>query len=421
MLEYSFGGIRTQPRWLFFNVPETKTARRLAFGLLAYALAAIMVGTTLPTPMYALYGEHMHFAVFTTTVIYATYAGGVLFALLVFGRWSDAIGRRPVLLAGVVAAVASAAVFLVADSVSLLLVGRILSGLSAGIFTGTATAAVIEAAPESWRTRAAAVATVANMGGLGIGPLLAGLLVQYAPAPLQLSFIVHIALAVLAGVAVLVVPETSQRTGKIGVQRLSVPPEVRAVFVVASLAAFAGFAVTGLFAAVAPSFVSGVVGIDNHAVAGLIASSIFFASAAAQIAARNFNPNRAVAIGCAILVGGMVILAVALQLSSLIGLIAAAVVAGIGQGISFSRGLAAVAERTPADRRAEVSSTYFVVAYVAISLPVVGEGVAAQHWGLQTAGVTFAIAVAVLSAICLVGILVLETRQSRDVVTTGIG
>ena len=110
----------------------------------------------------------------------------------------------------------------------------------------------------------------------------------------------------------------------------------------------------------------------------------------------------------------MVILAVALQLSSLVGLIAAAVVAGIGQGISFSRGLAAVAERTPADRRAEVSSTYFVVAYVAISLPVVGEGLAAQHWGLQTAGVTFAVAVAILSAICLVAILVLEARQSRS-------
>ena len=402
-------------------MPETKTTTRLAFGLLAYAFAAIMVGTTLPTPMYALYGQQMHFAVLTTTVIYATYAGGVLFALMVFGRWSDAIGRRPVLLAGVVFAVASAAVFVVAHSVPMLLVGRVLSGLSAGIFTGTATAAVIEAAPENWRTRAAAVATVANIGGLGIGPLLAGVLVQYAPAPLHLSFIVHIVLAVLAGVGVLIVPETSQRTGKIGFQRLSVPTDVRAVFVVASLAAFAGFAVTGLFAAVAPSFVSGVVGIDNHAIAGLIAGSIFFASAVAQMAVRNLNPNRAVAIGCAILVAGMVILAVALQLSSLTGLVAAAVVAGVGQGISFSRGLAAVAERTPADRRAEVSSTYFVVAYVAISLPVVGEGLAAQHWGLQTAGVTFAIAVAILSAICLVGILVLEARQSRSLVTTGIG
>jgi len=404
-----------------FSVPETKTKTRLAFGMLAYAFAAIMVGTTLPTPMYALYGEQMHFAVLTTTVIYATYAGGVLFALLAFGRWSDAIGRRPVLLAGVVFAVASAAVFLVAHSVSMLLVGRVLSGLSAGIFTGTATAAVIEAAPENWRTRAAAVATVVNIGGLGTGPLLAGLLVEYAPAPLHLSFIVHIVLALLAGAAVLIVPETSQRTGSIGVQRLSVPAEVRTVFVIAALAAFAGFAVTGLFTAVAPSFLSQVVGITNHAVAGLIACSIFAASAVAQVAARTMNPQRAVAIGCAILVVGMVILAVALHFSSLAGLIAAAVVSGIGQGISFSRGLAAVAERTPPGRRAEVSSTYFVVAYVAISLPVVGEGLAARRWGLQTAGVTFAIAVAILSIICLVAILAQEARQFRTPVTTGIG
>lgn len=106
-----------------------------------------MVGTTLPTPMYALYADRMHFAVLTTTVIYATYAGGVLFALLVFGRWSDAVGRRPMLLAGVAAALVSAVVFLFADSVPLLLIGRVLSGLSAGLFTGTATAAVIEAAP----------------------------------------------------------------------------------------------------------------------------------------------------------------------------------------------------------------------------------------------------------------------------------
>jgi len=404
-----------------FSVPKTKTKTRLAFGMLAYAFAAIMVGTTLPTPMYALYGEQMHFAVLTTTVIYATYAGGVLFALLAFGRWSDAIGRRPVLLAGVVFAVASAAVFLVAHSVSMLLVGRVLSGLSAGIFTGTATAAVIEAAPENWRTKAAAVATVVNIGGLGTGPLLAGLLVEYAPAPLHLSFIVHIVLALLAGAAVLIVPETSQRTGSIGVQRLSVPAEVRAVFVIAALAAFAGFAVTGLFTAVAPSFLSQVVGITNHAVAGLIACSIFAASAVAQVAARTMNPQRAVAIGCAILVVGMVILAVALHFSSLAGLIAAAVVSGIGQGISFSRGLAAVAERTPPGRRAEVSSTYFVVAYVAISLPVVGEGLAARRWGLQTAGVTFAIAVAILSIICLVAILAQEARKFRTPVTTGIG
>lgn len=385
---------------------------RFAFPLLAYAFAAIMLGTTMPTPMYALYGQHMHFGVLTTTVIYAAYAGGVLFALLAFGRWSDAIGRRPLLLGGVAAALISAGVFLAADSVTLLLIGRVFSGLSAGIFTGTATAAVIEAAPEHWRDRAAAVATVANIGGLGAGPMVAGLLVQYAPAPLQLSFVVHIVAASLAGLAVLLVPETSPRAGRVRFQRLSVPPEVRSVFVIAGIAGFAGFAVTGLFAAVAPSFVVDVVGIDNHAVAGLIAGSIFAASAVTQVAANRMAPQRALAIGCAILVAGMAILAVALQFSSLFGLIASAVVSGIGQGMSFSRGLAAISERTPAERRAEVNSTYFVIGYVAISVPVVGEGLAAQAWGLRTAGVTFAVAVAILAGICLTAILIRESRRA---------
>lgn len=387
--------------------------QRFAFPLLAYAFAAIMVGTTLPTPMYSLYAEQMNFSVLTTTVVYATYAGGVLFALLVFGRWSDVIGRRPVLLAGVIFALTSAAVFLCADDVSLLLVGRVLSGLSAGVFTGTATAAVIEAAPPNWHTRAAAVATIANVGGLGAGPVVAGVLVQYAPHPLQLSFILHMGLALLAGIAVLVVPETSQRVGSIGFQRLSVPAEVRSVFVIAGLAAFAGFSVTGLFMAVAPSFVADVVGIDNDALAGLVAASIFAASAVAQIGARGVAPQRAVAIGCAVLVVAMAIVVVALYLSSLTGLVAAGLVAGVGHGMTFSRGLAAVVERTPAARRAEVSSTYFVVAYVAISLPVVGEGLAAEAWGLRTAGVSFAVAVAILAGVCLAAILAQEARESR--------
>jgi MFS family permease len=165
----------------------------------------------------------MNFTVLTTTVIYATYAGGVLVALVLFGRWSDAIGRRPVLLGGVIFAVASAAVFLTADTVPDLVGGRVLSGLSAGIFTGTATAAVIEAVPPRWRSKAAAIATIANIGGLGAGPLLAGLLVQYAPDPLHLAFAVHIVAAVLAGLAVIIVPETSSKTGKIGMRGCDFP------------------------------------------------------------------------------------------------------------------------------------------------------------------------------------------------------
>ena len=381
-----------------------------SFALLAYSFVAIMIGTTMPTPMYALYSDRLQFSVATTTVIFAIYAGGVLLALLVFGSWSDAVGRRPVLLAGAVCALLSAVVFLAADTVPMLLIGRFLSGLSAGLFTGTATAAVIEAAPPSWHERAPAVATVANIGGLGGGPLLAGMLVQYAPAPLHLAFVVHIVLVVLAVAAVLLVPETSPRTGRIGLQSLSVPTQVRPVFLVAALAAFAGFAVTGLFTSVAPAFLAEVIGIDNHALAGLTASSIFAASAVAQLVSTRIPPQRAVALGCAILIVGMAVLVGALVLSSLPALIAAAIISGVGQGISFSRGLAAVVESTPAGRRAEVSSTYFVIAYIAVAVPVIGAGFAAQAWGLRTSGIVFSVAMGMLAAASLAAILRRESR-----------
>lgn len=387
------------------------TRRRFAFAALAYAFAVTMLGTTVPTPIYALYGERMHFAVLTTTVVFATYAIGVLSALLIAGSWSDAIGRRPMLLAGLGFALASSVLFLFADTLALLLVARVLSGLSAGIFTGTATAAIVEAVAPELRDRASTVATIANIGGLGVGPVLAGLLVQYAPHPLLLSFVVHIALTALAVPAVLLAPETSPKSGRIERQHLAVPPEVRAVFLTAATAAFAGFAVTGLFTSVSPAFVAEVLGVDNHALAGAVSGSVFLSSAVAQLAGRHAAPPRAMAAGCAILVAGMLILAVALSMSSMAGILVAAVVAGTGQGISFSRGLAAIAGQVPADRRGEVSSTYFVVAYVALSVPVLGVGFAAQAWGLRTAGVSFAAAVAVLALACLVAIMVQEKRN----------
>src|SRR5438105_6672664 len=114
------------------------------------------------------------------TVVFATYAAGVIAALLLVGRLSDEIGRRRVLLPGLAFSALSAVVFLIADGLGWLIVGRVLSGLSAGIFTGTATATLVDLAPPEKRDRATLVATVANMGGLGLGPLLAGLLSEYA-------------------------------------------------------------------------------------------------------------------------------------------------------------------------------------------------------------------------------------------------
>jgi MFS family permease len=181
--------------------------RRAAFWVLAFVFATAMLGTTLPTPLYVIYQARWHFSSAVVTVIFAVYAAGVLAALLLAGRSSDQAGRKPVLASALGASALSTVVFILAANVGVLLVARILSGLSAGLMTGTATAALTELAPAS--RRASLVATTANMGGLGLGPLIAGLFAQYAPHhPTTLVFEVYLALLAAAGLCLLFVPET---------------------------------------------------------------------------------------------------------------------------------------------------------------------------------------------------------------------
>ena len=204
----------------------------VAAALVAAAFLVTMLGATLPTPLYPLYEAELGFGGVTVTLIFATYAVGVAAALIFTGRLSDQIGRRAVLLPGLVLAVVSSAVFLIPDSVTALFVGRVLSGLSAGIFTGTATAMLVDLAPEGKQARYSLLAACVNMLGLGLGPVVAGALAEYAPLPADLPYLVHIALVLVTAVGLWFVAEPVELPGgpvHWAPQRLGVPPEVRGV------------------------------------------------------------------------------------------------------------------------------------------------------------------------------------------------
>jgi MFS family permease len=363
-----------------------------------------MVGTTLPTPLYGLYQEKFGFSELMVTVIFATYAIGVITALVVFGRLSDQVGRRRALLPGLGLSALSAVAFLLAEGVAPLLIGRLLSGLSAGLFTGTATATLVDLAPPGRQRMATLVATVVNMGGLGCGPLLAGVLSQYARDPLQLSFWVDLALLLPAAVGVWAMPEPVKETGppRLQVQLPTVPPAMRPTFVRAALAAFAGFAVLGLFTAVAPAFLGQELGVTNRAAVGLVVFAVFAASAAGQLMLEMVPEPVALPGGCVALIAGMAVLAAGLAASSLLLLVGGGMIAGFGQGLSFRAGLTAVNAEAPGEQRAEVASSFFIVAYVAISVPVIGVGALAQATGLRSAGLIFAGLVAALAGVVLV-------------------
>src|SRR5947209_3430312 len=248
-------------------------SRPLAYLLLACVFTYGMLGTTLPTPLYVLYQEQYQFPSVLITVIFAVYPLGVLAALLVFGRVSDHFGRRPVLVAALLLACASTLLFVFAHNVAMLLAGRFLSGLSAGLLTGTATAGLTELEPTGSQQRAARVATAANMGGLGLGPLVAGLFAQLAPAPTRLVFVVYLLFLLVALLLVAVLPETVKAPDHVLDLRphIAVPPSTRTIFVEAAVTVVCVFALLGFFSALAPSFLRSTLHEPNLIVARMVA------------------------------------------------------------------------------------------------------------------------------------------------------
>jgi MFS family permease len=369
----------------------------------SYVFAVVMMGTTMPTPLYPLYEERFGFGSAVTTVLFAVYAGGVILSLVLCGRLSDALGRRPMLLAGVVLSLLSAALFTVGTAEWLLYTGRVLSGLAAGIFTATGTVCVMENAPRGRERLAGSLATSANIGGLGLGILMAGLIGAWSAAPLRTPYLVHAVLLLLAGLALLavrerVVPDPS----KAAVRLPRVPAESRRLFAASVVGAVTGFAVCGVYSSVGPNFMGSVLGIGSSAVIGVVVFLLFGSSAAGQIAFRSLADRTLIVAGSICLVLAMGLLATALGAASLALLIVSAVLGGVGQGLLFMTGMRAVTGATRPEHRTEATTSYFVVGYLAISLPAIGTGVLSEALGLVPASLIFAAAVAVTTLLGLV-------------------
>ena len=380
-----------------------RPARRLpgpiAFWLIAYAFAVTMVGTTLPTPLYVIYQAQWHFSTSLVTLIFATYAVGVLAALLAAGRSSDQLGRRPVLAVAIGLSIISAVTFIIAPSVGWLFAGRVLSGLSAGLMTGTATAALTETAPPGSARRASLVSTTANLGGLGLGPLLAGLLAQYAPQPTVLPYLVQLGLVAFAGLGLLVVPETVSHRSALSLRfrGLGIPQAGRAEFIAAGFAAFAAFSLLGLFSALAPTFLTGVLHDTSHAVAGAVVFLALAVGACTQLVGSRLPSRPVILAGLAVFLAALGLIVAALSAGSMPLFLAGTAVSGVGVGAVFMGSLAVANRLASAQIRGQVISTYFVFAYVGLTVPVIAVGFGSQAFGDFRATLGCAIALAAIA------------------------
>ena len=330
--------------------PTWRLSRPVAFWLIAYAFAVTMLGTTLPTPLYVIYQAQWHFSTSLITLIFAVYAVGVLAALLGAGSMSDQVGRRPVLAAAIVLSIASAVTFILASGVGWLFLGRVLSGLSAGLITGTATAALTETARSGSGRRASLVSTTANMGGLGLGPLIAGLLAQYSSEPTVWPFVAQLVLAAIAGLALLLVPETVTERSALSLKfrGLGIPQAGRGEFIAAGFAGFAAFSLLGLFSSLVPTFLSGVLHDTSHAVAGAVVFLAFAVAACTQLAGSRLPSRLVMVAGLAVFLAALALIVAGLSAASMPIFLAGTVVSGVAVGAVFMGSLATANRIAPA-------------------------------------------------------------------------
>jgi MFS family permease len=254
------------------------------------------------------------------------------------------------------------------------------------------------------------IAVAANIGGLALGPLVAGVLAGVAPSPLRLPFVVDLALLAPALLGVLVAPETvavNDRRIKLRIQNMRVPAEVADIFPPAAVVGVCAFAVAGVFSAVAPEFLGNELGDKSPIRAGLLVFVFFAMSASGQLTV-NWIPKRiGLVVGCVVLLAGLGLLAAALAVRSTALLFVSAAVSGLGQGLPVGFGLAAINDKV-GNKRGETDSAYFVLLYCGVALPVVGVGFVALAVGMVTAGLMFCGIVGV----CVLGVLHALRRQS---------
>jgi MFS family permease len=390
--------------------PRLRVPRATAFWVVGATLVTFLAAAGAPTPLYVMYQRALKFSALTLTTIFAVYALALLLTLLTVGALSDHVGRRPVLGASLVVDAASMVLFVRAHSVAGLLLARVLQGLATGAATGTISAYLIDLAPPARPRLGPLVNTVGPAIGLTVGALLSAFLVRYVASP---ETVVFVTLAIAFGVLVLVyafMPETmGRRPGAISSlrPRAGVPPQVRGAFLAVVPCLFATWASAGLYLALGPSLVTGVLGMRDYLLAGIAVATVTAAGAVTSVAVNNWRPQRAMLGGCAVLATGTGVTVLALWLRSTPVFFAGAVVSGIGFGAAFLGAFRSVTLLANPEDRAELFATVYIVSYLAFSVPAVLAGLVAMPLGLRTTatlygGLVAALAVAVLPVTRLV-------------------
>ena len=384
-------------------------ARRGSYFAVAYTMTAVAIGLNLLTPLYGIYRQKFAFSALTLTLIFATYIVTIIPSMLIFGPLSDAIGRRRVLIISVLTAAFAGLLLLLASSTPWLFAARIVQGIAQGAISGAASAALIELGSDLKKT--ALVIGMTVTGGIALGPIISGLLAQYAPAPLTLCFLVYLVLLIPALLGILLMAESLPPAERRAFHphRPSLPTNGKQDFLISTAIAAFGFAASALFLSVIPSFLVSLLHTSNIALLTAPVGMFLAAGPLVQLVLHNLSARRSAVIGLLLETIGLLGTLYTTSIGSLPWLLVAAVIGGGGAGLAYLGSLSLINQLIPKEQRGDVFGTYYALNYLSLGVTSILVGLLTAPLGLTTAvrGVSAAIVV-----LCLLTVLAV-TRLSR--------
>ena len=378
---------------------------RLSLVLLASIIVSFLAASSAPTPLYALYASQWGFSPLATTVIFGVYALAVLAGLLIFGKLSDHIGRRPVLLAGLVLQAAAMVQFATAGGLGMLLGARIVQGVATGSVLAAAGAAMLDLD----RRRGALANLSAPGAGTALGAIGSVLAVQYLPAPTHLIYLVLLAALAAQAAGVLGMQETGlPRPGALRslAPDIRLPRAVRSEVAIAAPVLFAVWALAGFYGSLGPALTAMLVHSSSVVYGGL---SLFILAAVASGSVLVLNRASArsmLYLGITALLAGIAVTLVAMSTDSAAGFFTGTAISGIGFGSGFQGSIRLVVPLVGEQDRAGVLSALYVVVYLGLGVSAVIGGVLVTDVnGLLATAREYGLAVVVLAVLALAGLL----------------
>lgn len=372
-------------------------------------------GATFITPLFPLYSETYQLNSLQITILFAIYAAFLLPTLLVIGDKGSTWGLKRVIRSSIWISITSTLFFLGSIDAWMLYVARLLEGIAYGAFTGTAVAFLLKQTPPNKVSRALKLSGVTILVGFGLGPAMAGLILQYLYLqPLRLPFWILLVLLIISLIILETIPKDVASLEQIRVKTkisFGVPSNIRSHFwSMVGLPIFTVFTIQGIAFSLIPTFVKNVIYTSNLSVSGLIIFVLLSGAALAQFIPWPSHPVTRIRIGILLLVIGSWVIVTSGLTSSLPLLWTGIFIQAIGGGWTFQIALRFAGQLPEPEARPQVISAFYLCAYSGFIVPIIGVGALTQFFNLNLS----LIVLNLFAALVVVYVLMYSVKFNHD-------